>query len=95
MRDLIPGYEVEFPHAPDLTYRKPHEDALEWEKTQPLEVSKPERAEFTKALKVVRPAGVLYVEPPPYELEYVYVPEFMAREESTSVPLKEKEPVAP
>ncbi|KAL1440744.1 hypothetical protein MTO96_009281 [Rhipicephalus appendiculatus] len=88
-----PGYEVDFPYAPYLTYRKPHVDALQWEKTQPLEVSKPGMAEYPKSLEVVRPAGVLYVEPPPYELEYLYVPEFMAREESASVPVKEKEPV--
>ncbi|KAL1440742.1 hypothetical protein MTO96_009279 [Rhipicephalus appendiculatus] len=86
-----PGYEVEFPYAPDLTYKKPHVEALERDKTQPLQVSKPELAEHVKSLQAVRPPGVLYVEPPSYELEYLYVPEFMATQTTTSVPEKGKE----
>ncbi|KAL1440746.1 hypothetical protein MTO96_009283 [Rhipicephalus appendiculatus] len=88
-----PGYEVEFPYAPYLTYKKSHVAALVSEKTQPLEVSKTEVAEYAKADQAVRPPGVLYVEPPPYELEYLYVPEFMAREVYACVHGKQKETV--
>ncbi|KAL1440738.1 hypothetical protein MTO96_009279 [Rhipicephalus appendiculatus] len=87
-----PGYEVDFPYAPDLTFRKPEAEALEREKTQ-LQLSKPEVAEYGKALQPLRPAGVLYVEPPSYELEYLYVPEFMNKDVPTTVLEIEKKPV--
>ncbi|KAL3215375.1 hypothetical protein MRX96_034091 [Rhipicephalus microplus] len=125
-RTTPPAYEVELPYEQDLTYRKPHVEAHEMEKTQPPEVSKPKVAEYNEvrppsyeleyryipnfvtrepsreataqaaqegALQAVRPAGVVYVEPPPYELEYLYVPEFKTKVEPPAVPLNEKEPV--
>ncbi|KAL3215374.1 hypothetical protein MRX96_034090 [Rhipicephalus microplus] len=46
-----------------------------------------------RPLQAVKPVGAFYAQPSPYELEYPYVPEFMAREEPTTVPVRKKEPV--
>ncbi|KAL3215376.1 hypothetical protein MRX96_034092 [Rhipicephalus microplus] len=70
IKHSIQRYEAELPYVSDLTYRKPHVEALERDKTKPSEVSKQQVAEYAK------------VHPPRYELEYRYIPDFMTREPS-------------
>ncbi|XP_049519936.1 titin homolog isoform X2 [Dermacentor silvarum] len=63
--------------------------------TEQPEVAPPPEVEEARAFEAVRPTGVLYVEPPSYELEYLHVPEFMTREQPTGVPVQEKEAPVP
>ncbi|KAH8042208.1 hypothetical protein HPB51_021292 [Rhipicephalus microplus] len=102
--DMSAIEQAKHPPGSDLTPRTPEPTGPQKkrrEKTDAVDFKVPEHVKEThrkageeEDLHTVRQAVELHVEPPPYELEYVYVPEFRVREEPTGVPVKVKEPVA-